>query len=149
MHNNIRRVRTALGDAGDLIATTPDGYQLAVPVDQIDAHLLARLIEEGREARASGRAEDAANRLLAAVEAWDGVTPPELAEGPMAERLARLAERRLAALEELTDLELADPPPSDRVLELLTVEAAGRRCGSRCGPGCCSPCTPSDALPMR
>src|SRR3954453_6657169 len=58
VHVHVWRLRKALGDPG-LIPTTPAGYCLRVRPDDLDAASFDRLLEDGRQALADGRAERA------------------------------------------------------------------------------------------
>lgn len=109
MQNTVMRLRRLLG--AETIRTTPDGYQLDVEPDAVDALRLAHLVD------AAGGADPAvARELLAeAVGLWRG----DPLSGVGSESLERdyapvLTERYLTCLERRIDLDLhadADIPP--------------------------------------
>lgn len=70
------RLRKALGTQA--IETTPDGYRLAVPSDDIDARRFERLVWRGRELLALGEPERADYVLGEAIGLWRGPAFPEL-----------------------------------------------------------------------
>ena len=55
------RIRQALG--GDVIRTSPQGYVLALPADDVDSRRFERLVGRGRELLALGEPERAAYLL--------------------------------------------------------------------------------------
>src|SRR4051812_49270136 len=83
VHVHVWRLRKALGDPG-LITTTPAGYCLRVRPDELDAASFDRLLEDGRQALADGRAEHAAALLRQALALWRGPPLGDLRGGPVA-----------------------------------------------------------------
>ena len=68
------RIRQALGS--DVIRTSPQGYALAVPADDVDARRFERLVVRGRELLALGEPDRAAyltGEALALLEALDEI----------------------------------------------------------------------------
>jgi DNA-binding SARP family transcriptional activator len=123
VHVHMWRLRKALG-APDLIATTPAGYCLRVRRDELDAARFERLLEGGRQALASGRAEHAAALLRQALALWRGPPLGDLAGEPFARaEIARLEEQRLAALEARIEADLAAGRHTDLVGELRRLVA--------------------------
>ncbi len=107
----VARIRRRLEDAGlpaDVLATTGEGYRLAVDADRIDAHRFHRCFDEGRRLLDEGRPDAAREALDAGLALWRGDPLPELADtsGGQAE-VARLVELRHLAVEERTDAILA------------------------------------------
>jgi DNA-binding SARP family transcriptional activator len=108
---NLRKVleparprRSAVG----VLRTQPPGYLVEVGHDDLDLGRFERLAEQGRAALAAGDPEEAAGLLRAALELWRG---PALADVVLKANgqgeVARLEERRLAALEDRIQAELA------------------------------------------
>jgi DNA-binding SARP family transcriptional activator/tetratricopeptide (TPR) repeat protein len=123
VHVHVWRLRKALGDA-DLIATTPAGYCLRVRPDELDAASFERLLEDGRQALADGRAEHAATLLRQALALWRGPPLGDLAGEPFARaEIARLEEQRLAALEARIEADLAAGRHAELVGELRRLVA--------------------------
>lgn len=107
----VARIRRRLEDAGlpaDVLATTGEGYRLALDADRIDAHRFHRCFEEGRRLLDEGRPDAARETLDAGLALWRGDPLPELADtaGGQAE-VARLVELRHLAVEERTEAILA------------------------------------------
>jgi DNA-binding SARP family transcriptional activator len=114
---HISRLRSALG-ASRLLSRAP-GYALVVTPEELDAALCERLLSEGRDALARGRAAEAAERLRSALALWRGSALADVAYEPFAQgEIARLEELRLAVLEERIDADLALARHADLVGEL-------------------------------
>ena len=64
------RIRQALGN--DVIRTSPQGYVLTLPADDVDARRFERLVGRGRELLALGEPERAAYLLGEALALWRG-----------------------------------------------------------------------------
>ena len=86
------RIRQALGS--DVIRTSPQGYVLAVPADDVDSRRFERLVGRGRELLALGEPERAAYLLGDALGLWRGTPFQDLElsdlAGIEAERLEEL-----------------------------------------------------------
>jgi DNA-binding SARP family transcriptional activator len=103
----ISRLRRALGAAGT-IATREHGYELRLDPAALDVHRFERGLATGREELAAGRPASAAAALGDALALWRGPPLADLADERFAQREAlRLEELRVAALEGLTEAELA------------------------------------------
>jgi len=109
VRTNIKRLRRALGSAGQLIAARPGGYLLAAEPDDVDALRFGRLLEEG-----TGASDPTVERLrlTAALSLWRG-TPFDGIRSEWLEQSAGLAlwERYLTAVERRIDLDLASGVP--------------------------------------
>ena len=95
------------GVTGGPIATRPPGYLLTVGDGELDLEVFERRCGDGRAQAARGDLEAAAAAYRAGLELWRG---PALTgvDAVFAEaEAARLEERRLAAVEDLTEVELA------------------------------------------
>jgi DNA-binding SARP family transcriptional activator len=107
LHNTIRRLRTALADAGagPVLETGPAGYQLALGPDDVDAARAERLVEAARSHAAADEPAGALAAYDAALALWRGEPLADLAASgwltPVAEQLGDL---RVAATEEWADL---------------------------------------------
>jgi DNA-binding SARP family transcriptional activator len=111
-------LRKALEDP-DALVTTPAGYCLRVRPGELDAERFERMVADGREALAAGRAEQAAAALRAALELWRGPPLAELASAPFAPaEIARLEEQQLAALEVRVEADLAAGRHAELIGEL-------------------------------
>src|ERR687895_63417 len=120
----LRRALTSLGVAAarDLIVTAPPGYLLRAGADQIDVLEFERTLSEARTAAGEGDPRRAAALLHEGLGLWRG---PALEGFPgLTVEATRLEERRLAALEERAEADLALGRAADLVPELtaLTVE---------------------------
>ncbi|WP_165821008.1 BTAD domain-containing putative transcriptional regulator [Nocardioides gansuensis] len=99
------RLRRLLGQ--DAIETTPDGYVLRVPADQIDARRFERDVARAQELLTLGETDRASFVLGEALASWRGMPFPDLEEWPPARTEARrLAELRLTAEELRLDAQL-------------------------------------------
>lgn len=102
LQNFVSQLRKALG--AETIETRPPGYLIRIDADQLDLARVRRLVDEARASDPSRRA-----RLLGeALGLWRGEPLSELAYESFAQaEIARLAELRLALVEERTEAELA------------------------------------------
>ena len=114
----VARLRKALGDP-DVLVTTPAGYYLRVRRGELDVEHFERLVGEGREALATGRADDAAATLREALELWRGPPLAELSATPFAPaEITRMEEQHLAAVEVRVEADLAAGRHGELVGEL-------------------------------
>jgi predicted ATPase/DNA-binding SARP family transcriptional activator len=119
----VHALRRAVG--ADRIETRGTGYRLRLDPDELDATRFGRLVEQGRDALASGAPADAAEDLRGALRLWRGAPLADLAGEPLTEAEApRLEEQRLQALELLQDAELALGQHDALVPELQSLIAA-------------------------
>jgi YVTN family beta-propeller protein len=106
LDNYVSRLRKALGDAR--LSRRPPGYMLHVEGDELDLDRFERLFREGREALACGAAGEAAATLRSALALWRGAALADLLYEPFAATESeRLEERRIMALEDRIDADLA------------------------------------------
>ena len=99
----VSRLRTLLG--ADRIERHPPGYLLRVAPEELDLEQFEQLLEHGRSA---ADATVASERLSEALRLWRGPALADLLNEPFAASEAeRLEERRLLALEERIDADLA------------------------------------------
>ena len=102
----VSNLRKALGDG--LLLTRGQGYLLQATPGQIDADRVAALVREGRDAFGDGDPQRASDRLREALALWPSPALADFAYEPFAQgEIARLAEDRLAAMEDRIDAELA------------------------------------------
>jgi DNA-binding SARP family transcriptional activator len=122
----VSELRAAFGRAGVVpapIGTHPHGYVLTVADGQLDLHAFERRLAEARAAAGRGEPAVAATAYRAALALWSG---PALAgvTAPFANgEAARLEERRLVAVEELMEVELALGRHAGLVSELTALVA--------------------------
>ncbi|MCG5219804.1 BTAD domain-containing putative transcriptional regulator [Streptosporangium soli] len=126
LQSHVSRLRQALkADDRTTVEFHPAGYRLAVDLDDVDAHRFERLAREGRRALVAGDPRGAAEALRAGLALWRGPALADVGDAPFAEgQAARLAELRLAALEDRIEAELALGAHRDLVTELGQLVAA-------------------------
>src|ERR1700690_1579924 len=118
IHSSVSALRGVLGE---LIVTGQAGYELAVPVEQVDALVFQSLVASARQAEHEGQLQLAADRLAAALALWNG---PALAGVPNLRVLAvGLEEERLSALEKRITAELQLGRHRELVAELSALVA--------------------------
>jgi DNA-binding SARP family transcriptional activator len=119
--STLRRAVTGLGVAAarDLIVTAPPGYLLRAAPDQVDMLAFERTFGEARAAAGEGDPRRAAGLFREALGMWRG---PAL-EGfrGLAVEATRLEERRLSALEERAEADLALGRFTDLIPELTAL----------------------------
>jgi DNA-binding SARP family transcriptional activator len=105
----VSRLRTALGPvARDNLVRTGHGYQLAVPVEDLDHGRFVTLVSEAAAAFSAGEPAVAVRRYQAALALWRGRPWPELDGLPtIAGFQARLEELHAVAVEESAAAQLA------------------------------------------
>jgi DNA-binding SARP family transcriptional activator/ABC-type transport system substrate-binding protein len=107
----VSRLRAGLRAGGapdDVVVTRPSGYMLRVGFHELDLDRFEHLAAEGRRALEAGSAERAADKLREALATWKGAPLADLAFEPFARvDVERLEERRLAALEDRIEADLA------------------------------------------
>jgi DNA-binding SARP family transcriptional activator len=94
------------GVAGSPIATHPHGYLLTVGDDELDLEVFERHYGDGRSAAARGDLDAAAAAYRAGLGQWRGPALTGVDAAFAEAEAARLEERRLAAVEDLTEVEL-------------------------------------------
>ena len=119
--SHLRRVVEAgpAGGNGHVLLTTPPGYRLRVEPGQLDSDEFERLLERARRARADGAPELALGHLNQALGLWRGPALADFATESFAHaEAARLDGRRLAAVEERIEAQLALGLHAELVAEL-------------------------------
>src|SRR3954453_21591616 len=109
------------GEAGTngILLTRPHGYVLSVVPGELDLQRFESLLEQGRRARAAGRADEASITIREALGQWRGPPLPECAYDSFAQvEAARLKELRLAAIEDRIEADLALGQHAEVVPEL-------------------------------
>jgi DNA-binding SARP family transcriptional activator/tetratricopeptide (TPR) repeat protein len=114
LHGHVSALRKLLG--ADRIATQPPGYSLRVEPGELDADRFESLVAEAsRIDGLEGRAE----QLSSALALWRGAALAEFRSDEFARaEIARLEERRLTALEDRFDAELALGRHTELLVEL-------------------------------
>ncbi|HYI17993.1 MAG TPA: BTAD domain-containing putative transcriptional regulator, partial [Solirubrobacteraceae bacterium] len=108
LHVQVSRLRKALGNGGRAVGTREHGYTLTIAPGQLDAGRFGDLLERGGRELAAGHAEPAAAVLERALSMWRGAPLADLAYEHFAQaEIARLAELRIHAEEQLIDARLA------------------------------------------
>src|SRR4051812_7452146 len=103
---HVSHLRKALG-AGPIV-TRGHGYLLATAPDELDVDRFERAADAGRRLLAAGEAERAAATLTEGLRMWCGPPLADFAYEPFAAtEAARLAELRIAALEDRIDADAA------------------------------------------
>jgi peptide/nickel transport system substrate-binding protein len=107
----VSRLRAGLRAGGapqDILVTRPPGYMLRVGFHELDLDRFEHLAAQGRRALDAGSPERAADKLREALVMWRGAPLADLAFEPFARvDVERLEERRLAALEDRIEADLA------------------------------------------
>jgi len=117
----VSRLRRVLHDAGshDALITRPPGYMLRIDPEELDLSRFENLMREGRRTLAEGNPQAAAERLRRALALFRGPPLDDVAFFPFAQaELGRLAEMRLAGLEDRIDADLAACKSGELVGEL-------------------------------
>jgi DNA-binding SARP family transcriptional activator len=118
VQNAIGVLRSKLIKAGGVIDNTGAGYVVRAGRNELDALVFDRMVTE---ARAAGDAK----LMREALALWHGPALAGLVDGELlAQETARLEERRLAALEDCVDLELAAGQHESAIVELSELVAA-------------------------
>ena len=113
----VSRLRRVLGH--DRLLRRSPGYTLVVEPGELDLARFEELVAAGREAAARGASAEAAETLDEALALWRGPALADLLYEPFAaEEAARLEERRLLALEQRIDADLATGRGRELVPEL-------------------------------
>ena len=123
----VSRLRRTLHDVGsrDALITRPPGYMLRVGPAELDLNRFETLAREGRRALAEGTPETAAGLLREALALFRGPPLDDVAFFPFAQAdVTRLAEMRLAALEDRVDADLAAGQSSELAGELEALVSA-------------------------
>jgi len=123
LQGHISALRKALG--ADVIATRRPGYVIELDEDRIDLGRFERLRGEARRALERGDAHAGAAKLREALALWRGDALADVGFEPsIVAEAARLEDRRLAALEDRIDADLALGRSADLVDELGRLVAA-------------------------
>jgi DNA-binding SARP family transcriptional activator/ABC-type glycerol-3-phosphate transport system substrate-binding protein len=113
----VTRLRKALGR--ERIRTQGPGYVLELDSDELDLHEFETRVQQARELKGHGDHMGAAIALREALALWHGPPLADFAYEPFAQtEIPRLEERRLEALEERIDSDLALGRGADLVGEL-------------------------------
>lgn len=106
LQQHVSRLRKQL-EPHEILRTRAPGYVLEVEGDSIDFHRFRTLAEQGRQALADGRTEDASRIFHEALELWRGRPLADLENEPFARDAgAELEDERLATLEARIDADL-------------------------------------------
>jgi YVTN family beta-propeller protein len=122
IQNHVSYLRRALGDGR--IVTRGSGYALVIEAGELDVELFEARLAAGRAALQAGDPEGAAAVLRDALGLWRGRPLSDFVYESFAQgEIARLEERRLLALEERIEADLALGRHADLVAELKTLVA--------------------------
>src|SRR5215210_6320896 len=122
VHVYVSQLRKVL-PAGSL-QTRPPGYRLEVAPEALDLLRFERLRQEAADAMAADDAATASERFQAALSLWRGPALEEFDEPFAAVEAAHLEERRLVAIEDRIDAELALGRDREVVGELQALVAS-------------------------
>ena len=117
----ISRLRKLLRADGhsQVIVTHSTGYKLVVGPEELDLLRFDRLVENGRLAAGAGRNDQASERFREALSLWRGRPFEDVAYASFAQiEIDRLEGRRLAAIEDRVEAELALEDHAELVSEL-------------------------------
>jgi len=109
--SHLRRLLAADGTAGQrcptVLHTRHVAYALSVPDKAVDAHRFTELVERGRAELDHGQFEAGARTLRCALGIWRGAALSDVESGPvLSGHVARLEEARVAAIDQLVEVEL-------------------------------------------
>ncbi|HEU5064360.1 MAG TPA: BTAD domain-containing putative transcriptional regulator [Gaiellaceae bacterium] len=122
VQNHVSQLRRILGDG--LLETHGSGYTLRLEHGSLDLDRFEQFLEEGRRARAREDAQAASELLSEALALWRGPPLADFAFESFAQtEISRLEERRLVALEERIEADLALGRHADVVGELEALSA--------------------------
>jgi DNA-binding SARP family transcriptional activator/ABC-type branched-subunit amino acid transport system substrate-binding protein/streptogramin lyase len=123
VQNYVSRLRSAIAADGVLV-THGSGYELRVKAGETDVDRFEERLAAGRHALARGEAQEASRTLREALALWRGPALSDFTLEDFAQsEIARLEERRLVALEERIEADLALGRHRDLVGELETLIA--------------------------
>ena len=108
LHNYVKRLRKALGDAGHRrISTHPHGYMISVEAGGLDAYRFEALVDTARVAARTGSWAAVAARSRDALSLWRGHPLADVDSAVLEQReVPRLVEMRLQALEARVNADL-------------------------------------------
>jgi DNA-binding SARP family transcriptional activator/Tfp pilus assembly protein PilF len=126
VHNYVKRLRQALGDARrTLVITQADGYLLRVPADEVDILRFEAMTARALQALRDSRYEQAAGELREALALWRGTPLSDVPSDHLVVRHARrLEEIRLKALEGRIEADLSCGRHSEVAAELQVLATA-------------------------
>ena len=130
VQNYVKRLRSALGDAGHArIATQPGGYVISVAPGELDVSRFGALLASARVAAGAGRWDLAAREARAALSLWRGEPLADVDSDALARcETPRLAEMRLQALELRIDADLHLGRHAEVIAELRWLTGAHPLC---------------------
>ena len=148
IQNHVSQLRRGLGEG--LLVTEGSGYRLRIDPGSLDVDRFEELLADGRSALEQGDAESAADVLRQALALWRGTPLADVSFEPFAQaEIARLEERRLVAVEERIEADLALGRHVDLVGELEALIARSILCASAYVPSSCSLCIAPGARARR
>jgi DNA-binding SARP family transcriptional activator len=115
----LRRRLIRAGGRESLLQTRPNGYQLNVRPQDLDARMFVDHVTSARRMDADNRADEAVRSYRLALGMWRGPVLDDLDSQAVAAGAAWLTELRLAAAEELFDLELRRGRHEQSVADLV------------------------------
>ncbi|MFE1167503.1 BTAD domain-containing putative transcriptional regulator [Nocardiopsis sp. NPDC058789] len=104
IHGHVHELRKRLG--ADTIVRESFGYRILVGAETVDVALFERLLDQARASHASGRLDDAARVLRAAVSLWTAPALSGVEPALVTHARPALEEERLNAIEELYEVEV-------------------------------------------
>ena len=122
--SRLRRRLAAAGVPDSVISTDPAGYRCDPDPGALDLQLFDKFTEHGRAAAATGDWRTARERYRAGLALWRGPALAGIASDRVRHSAARLDERRLIAIEECVEAELALGLAPELVGELTELVAA-------------------------
>ena len=123
LYNYVSRLRKYLGDEVEIVRQW-SGYLLRMRDSRLDIEEFERLAGLGRDALRSGRHEEAARDLHEALALWSGATLSNVTDHLIEAESPRMAEVRMAALEDRITADLMLGRQADLVVELSDLVAA-------------------------
>jgi DNA-binding SARP family transcriptional activator len=125
LHNQVQRLRAALGAAGgERISTQPGGYLIQVDAGELDLSQAEALLAAARAAARHGNWEQASQRASAGLLLWRGQPLADVDSEALAYEVSRLAELRLQLSETRLDAEVRAGRGAEAISELRRLSAA-------------------------
>jgi DNA-binding SARP family transcriptional activator len=126
VHNAVRQIRSLFEEfgTGELLESGAFGYRMSIDPLSVDAIRFEQQVSGAREAASRGDHAAAHRMFRTGLTLWDGEPLCDAAGDFVDPARARLTDSRLAAIEDLADLELACPDPSPLVNELAELVRA-------------------------
>jgi DNA-binding SARP family transcriptional activator/tetratricopeptide (TPR) repeat protein len=124
LHNQVKRLRDALGETGrDRVCTDPGGYLIRVQPGELDVTRMQELLASARAAIGSGAWDHASALAASAVLLWRGEPLADMDSAVLARSIPGLTETYLQAVETRIEAELRLGRHAELITDLRRVTA--------------------------